>query len=69
MKRRFSLNWQITVFLVVGGLYRFSRQNGAVLGASVRGSVCSGWVVGLVQKLLKWREVMSILNRKLRGVL
>jgi len=47
-----SRNLEITGFLVVGGLYRFSRENGAVLGCLGRDPVRCDWLVGLVQKIL-----------------
>ncbi len=38
--------------MVVGWLYGFFRENGAILGASVGGSVSYDWLVGLVQDIL-----------------
>jgi len=35
------------------------RENGAILGVSVRGLVRSGWVVGVVQKFRQGRRLSS----------
>jgi len=51
MERTFFPNWQITGCWVVGRLYRFSRENVAIFGASVRGPVRSVWLLGLILKI------------------
>jgi len=48
-------NWQMTGCWVVERLYGSTRENGAIVNESLRGSVRSGWLVGIDQETLKDR--------------